>query len=312
MPGLDTPIGEGTQHFQLVIIADLLHVVERFTAKSSRLCGPVPARRGVNRRIVRSFDIPICSILLNHAILYKTQAAGKIPRRWGQAEETDVLLRRSSLARLAISQPANPPAPPFRRGDTGGHVGFAGALLTAAYRADGLAIVQQGAAGAIAMGQGRAGGGVNSSASASLSAKTRRLMGSIRRGSVQRKAPLFRRRLAEQCMALGQRPQGQRFAGLPCVGVGRRQRVFTPQAVDVQESQEALQFLACVLVVGQATRTGRRCRRAVPVSPCRAAGRTSTRWPGARRTMPDGCPARSQNTACRQCAGGTRPAAAVW
>ena len=33
VPGLDTAIGEGTQHFQLVVVADLLHMAERFTAK---------------------------------------------------------------------------------------------------------------------------------------------------------------------------------------------------------------------------------------------------------------------------------------
>lgn len=33
VPGLDTAIGEGTQHFQLVVVADLLHMAERFTTK---------------------------------------------------------------------------------------------------------------------------------------------------------------------------------------------------------------------------------------------------------------------------------------
>ena len=104
------------------------------------------------------------------------------------------------------------------------------------------------------MGQGRAGGGVEFVGLGIALGKDQAADGQHRRGSIQRKAPLSRRRLWQgQCTALGQRPQGQRFAGLPCVGVGRRQRVFAPQAVDVQESQEALQFLACVLVVGQAT-----------------------------------------------------------
>ena len=33
VPGLDTAIGEGTQHFQLVVVADFLHMAERFTTK---------------------------------------------------------------------------------------------------------------------------------------------------------------------------------------------------------------------------------------------------------------------------------------
>ena len=37
MPGFDAAVGEGTQHFKLIVVADLLDMAERFAAKLQRL-----------------------------------------------------------------------------------------------------------------------------------------------------------------------------------------------------------------------------------------------------------------------------------
>ena len=37
VPGFDAAIGEGTQHFKLIVVADLLDMAERFAAKLQRL-----------------------------------------------------------------------------------------------------------------------------------------------------------------------------------------------------------------------------------------------------------------------------------
>ena len=53
VPGLDTAIGEGTQHFQLVVVADLLHMGKLRTAEVE---GLAVQRQHFGAQVVKLFD----------------------------------------------------------------------------------------------------------------------------------------------------------------------------------------------------------------------------------------------------------------
>ena len=69
MPCLDAAVGEGAQHFELVVVADLLHMGKLRTAEVEGLAVQRQHFEGAGRKIVRSCSIPICSIMLNFADL---------------------------------------------------------------------------------------------------------------------------------------------------------------------------------------------------------------------------------------------------